>query len=105
MKSAVPNSTSIEPTRSDLVLLTVRVPSDAKVTINGFPTKKTGSTRQYFCDGLLAGQTYTFEVTAEVVREGKVITETQTVSPTAGESGSVAVRFNIAGAEGLAAAK
>jgi uncharacterized protein (TIGR03000 family) len=87
------------------VLLTVRVPSDAKVTINGFPTKKTGSTRQYFCDGLLAGQTYTFEVTAEVVREGKVITETQTVSPTAGESGSVAVRFNIAGAEGLAAAK
>lgn len=104
-KPTVPSSTSIEPARGGLVVLTVSVPYDAKVTINGKPTKSTGNSRQFFCDGLLPGYTYTFEVKAEVVRNGKAVTEMQTVSPTAGEEGRVALRFNIPGIEGLAAAK
>jgi uncharacterized protein (TIGR03000 family) len=104
-KPAPPNRSSIERTRSGLGILTVRVPYDAKVTINGAPTKSLGSVRQYSCDGLLPGSTYRFEVKAEVVREGKTVAETQTVSLTSGERGRVAFNFDVRSTEGLAAAK
>jgi uncharacterized protein (TIGR03000 family) len=100
-----PNRSSIERTRSGRGVLTIRVPHDAKVTINGTPTKSLGSVRQYSCDGLLPGSAYKFEVKAEVVREGKVVTDTQTVSLTAGERSRVAFSFDVRATEGLAAAK
>lgn len=104
-KPPVPNRTSIERTRSGLGVLTVQVPHDAKVTINGALTKSLGSVRQYSCDGLLPGRTYKFEVKAEIVREGKIVTETQMVSLTAGDRGRVAFSFDVRGTEGLAASK
>jgi uncharacterized protein (TIGR03000 family) len=102
---AVPNSTSIEPARGDLGILTIRVPHDAKVTINGALTKSIGSERKYSCGGLLPGRTYKFEVKAEVVRQGKIVTESQMVSLTAGERNRVAFGFDVRRTEGLAAAK
>jgi uncharacterized protein (TIGR03000 family) len=104
-KPAALNRSSIERTRSGLGILTVRVPYDAKVTINGAPTKSLGSVRQYSCDGMLPGRTYKFEVKAEVVREGKIVTDTQMVSLTAGERRRVAFNFDVRSTEGLAAAK
>lgn len=101
----LPNRTSIESTSGNRGFLTVWVPYDAKVTVNGAPTKSIGSQRQYFCSGLRPGLTYEFEVRAEVVREGKIVSERKTVSLTAGERGHVAFRFNAPRAEGLAAAK
>ena len=88
-------STSIEPTAGDSGILTVWVPNEAKVTINGLLTKSTGSKRHFVSYGLRPGYTYKYEVKAEVVREGKIVTEEQTVSLTAGEHGGVAFGFNI----------
>jgi uncharacterized protein (TIGR03000 family) len=50
-------------------LLTVWVPYDAKVTINGMPTKSTGSRRQFVSYGLKPGYTYTYDVTASINQE------------------------------------
>lgn len=47
------------------------------------------------------GYTYKYEVKAEIVRDGKVRDETQTVSLTAGEQNGLAFGFNYPG-EGLA---
>jgi uncharacterized protein (TIGR03000 family) len=98
----VPKSTSIEPMTGDSGILTIWVPNEAKVTINGMLTKSTGSKRHFVSYGLQSGYTYKYVVKAEVVREGKLVTEEQTVSLTAGERGGVAFGFNIPSSEGLA---
>ena len=99
------HSTSIEPTAADSAILTAWVPYEAKVTINGMLTKSTGSKRHFVSYGLVPGYTYKYEVKAEIVREGKIVTESQTISLTAGERGGVAFGFNIPPAiEGVASA-
>ncbi len=97
-----PDRSSIEPTAGDSGILTVWVPSEAKVTINGMLTKSTGSKRHFVSYGLRPGYIYKYVVKAEVVREGKIVTDEKTVSLTAGEQGGVAFGFNV---EGLAAAE
>jgi uncharacterized protein (TIGR03000 family) len=71
------------------------VPYEAKVTINGMATKSTGSRRQFVSYGLKPGMTYTYEVVAKIVREGKELTENKTISLTAGDHGGVAFGFNV----------
>ena len=75
-------------------LLIVWVPYEAKVTINGLLTKSTGSKRRFVSYGLRPGYTYKYEVKAEIVRDGKIVEEKQTISLTAGEQGGVAFGFN-----------
>lgn len=101
---ALPSRTSLQPALSESGALSIWVPNDAKVTINGFVTKTTGAMRRYICDDLRPGHTYDYEVKAEIVRDGKVVTEVQMVSLTAGERGRVAFNFNSLGAESLVAA-
>ena len=50
--------------------LTVNVPSDARVFVNGAKTTSVGSQRSYVSRGLQAGFNYTYEVRAEVERNG-----------------------------------
>jgi uncharacterized protein (TIGR03000 family) len=63
-------------------------------------TKTTGSKRHFVSYGLRPGYTYKYVVKAEIVREGKIVTEEQTVAITAGDRSGVAFGFNIP--EGLA---
>ena len=60
---------SLEGVRGDSCLLTVWVPYDAKVTINGMPTTSSGSRRQFVSYGLRPGYTYSYEVTASINQE------------------------------------
>lgn len=46
------------------VLLSIRVPPDAVVRINGVPTTQNGPRREFVSSGLVPGRTYTFVVTA-----------------------------------------
>jgi uncharacterized protein (TIGR03000 family) len=46
------------------VLLSIRVPPDATVQINGVPTTQNGPRREFVSSGLAPGRTYTFVVTA-----------------------------------------
>lgn len=94
-----------EPTRADSGLLTVYVPYEAKVFINGLETKATGSRRQYVSFGLAPGLRYKYEVRAEIEREGKILEETKTIYLTAGGREGLAFGFNPRPDEGLAAAQ
>lgn len=91
-----------EPTRADSALLTVYVPYDARVFVNGLETKAVGSRRQYVSYGLAPGFRYKYEVRAEIVRDGKRVEEVQTIFLTAGAKDGLAFGFNKP-AEGLAA--
>lgn len=99
-----PGQGQIEPTRSDSGLLTIYVPYDAKVFINGLETRTPGSRRQYVSYGLLPGYRYKYEVRAEVVRDGKILEETKVIYLTAASKEALAFGFNVRSAEGLAAA-
>lgn len=70
--------------------LTVNVPSDARVYVNGTQTKSVGSERSYVSRGLQSGFNYTYEVRAEVERDGQVVEETKMVSLMAGRKARVA---------------
>jgi uncharacterized protein (TIGR03000 family) len=78
----------------DSGVLTVWVPYDAKVTVNGLETRSSGSRRQFVSFGLKPGFSYKYEVRAEVVRNGQVQEETRTITLTAGQVTAVAFGFN-----------
>lgn len=90
---APPKTTGIS---SDGGYLTVSVPSDAKVTINGMETRSTGSQRQFCSLGLEPGRRYPYVVRAQVVRNGQVQEDTRTAILTAGQSASLNFGFNAA---------
>ena len=100
---AIPGATSYVPTSEDSALLSIWVPAEAKVTINGLATRSSGSRRQYVSYGLQPGFSYKYEVRAQIVRDGQVVEESRTISLTAGQRGAVAFGFNTRSAEGLAA--
>lgn len=90
------NPTSFsQPTRDTSGLLTVYVPADAKVLINGYETTSEGSRREYVSYGLKEGLQYPYKIEAEVVREGKVYVETREVILTAGDKKGVAFSFAV----------
>jgi uncharacterized protein (TIGR03000 family) len=75
-------------------LLTVVVPEDAKVYMNGQLTKTPGTHRQYISRGLQPGQRYTYEVQAVVNRGGQALRDTQVVQVRAGQTAQVAFQFD-----------
>ncbi len=96
-------TTRSQPTQDNSGLLTIYVPYDAKVTVNGYETASKGSRRQYVSHGLKPGLAYKYEIRAEVLRDGQPTVETRTVTLTAGDHTSVAFGFNVSEVEGLAA--
>ena len=73
--------------------MTIVVPADAKVFINGRQTRTVGTLREYVSYGLEAGLTYRYEVRAEVVRDGKTVVDSREVFLTAGSQENLAFDF------------
>ncbi len=59
--------------------LDIRVPADAKVLINDHATTSVGEERRYVSQGLKRGAKYRYEVRAEIVRDGRTISQTKIV--------------------------
>ena len=83
--------------------VSVSVPANAKIFVNGLATTSIGAERQYVSRGLRAGAKYSYTVRAEIVRDGKTVTETQTVQLKAGETANLAFSFSGNAEEGTAA--
>jgi uncharacterized protein (TIGR03000 family) len=83
-------------------ILTIWVPFDAKVTINGLETRSTGSRRDYVSYGLKPGLSYKYVIHAQVARNGQMLEDSQTVTLTAGQVTAVAFGFNTQPAEQVA---
>ena len=84
-------------------VLTVWVPYNAKVTINGLKTTSIGSRRQFISHGLKSGFSYTYVVKAELIRDGQLLEDTRTVTLTAGKITAVVFGFNVTPVEQVAA--
>jgi len=78
--------------RTGTARLTISVPDDAIVTINGHRTTSTGTRRAYVTGTMLHGRNYKYVVLVQVVRNGQVIEETREVRLTPGEQESLAIR-------------
>ncbi|GIW79783.1 MAG: hypothetical protein KatS3mg105_1590 [Gemmatales bacterium] len=67
------------------VLITVRVPDDAKIWFSGQPTQQSGSIRKFVSPPLEPGKTYSYEVKASWNENGKTVEKTKTIPVRAGE--------------------
>ena len=71
-------------------LLSVSVPQDARILVNGVATRSTGEQRRYVSRNLIPGFEYTYEVKAEMVVDGKPVTRVKTVQLRAGQQAELA---------------
>jgi uncharacterized protein (TIGR03000 family) len=79
---------------SQVALLNVNVPADAKVFVNGAATTSTGTQRQFISRGLNAGNRYAYEVKVEITKDGETATENKSVTLGPGEQASLAFNFD-----------
>jgi uncharacterized protein (TIGR03000 family) len=70
-------------------VVTVNLPTDAKLLFNGTAATGTGAVRKFSTGELQPGQDYGYELTAEVVRNGRVERHTEKVVLRAGEKTEV----------------
>jgi uncharacterized protein (TIGR03000 family) len=70
---------------SNRARLIVQIPTGAKLFIDDNPMRVTSSSRSFVTPPLQRGRTYYYEVRAEVVREGRTVSETQRVILRPGE--------------------
>ena len=75
--------TMAAPSRAKLV---VELPADAKLFIDDLPMKTTSGTRTFSTPTLAQGQSYYYIVRAEVMRDGKPVTESRRVIVRAGQT-------------------
>jgi uncharacterized protein (TIGR03000 family) len=94
----VEGTTPGQPTSAS-TLLTVNVPADAKIYVNGKLTSTPGTQRQYISRDLSPGYRYTYRVRAEMKKDGKTLAETKIVEIRAGEGKALSFDFNSAVAE------
>jgi uncharacterized protein (TIGR03000 family) len=70
-------------------VLSVHVPNNAKVYVNGMLTRSTGSDRRFISNGLRPGYNYTYELRAISERDGQQVEERKIVQLQAGQSAEV----------------
>jgi uncharacterized protein (TIGR03000 family) len=70
--------------------VTIRLPADARLWVNGKPTKQTGEVRQFVTPPVLrAGQTYQYTFRAEWLANGQTVVRERPVSVRAAEATDV----------------
>lgn len=68
------------------------VPADAQVWFDGSATKQTGSGRAFTSPPLEPGKTYSYDVKAQWIEDGKTVVKTRTVTVQAGRTTEVDMR-------------
>lgn len=78
----------------DTVTFDVVVPHDARVFINGRQTSSGGVQRRYYSRGLRPGMEYEYELQAEVIRDGRAVRLSKTVTVRAGQATQLALQLD-----------
>jgi uncharacterized protein (TIGR03000 family) len=73
--------------------LVVKLPADARLTINGNVVPSSSSTRKYVSKPLAPGQKYSFALQAKIAHEDWTMTTKKRVTVRAGEERKVTVKF------------
>jgi uncharacterized protein (TIGR03000 family) len=63
----------------------LRVPSDAKIWIDGSETKQTGASRSFESPPVAAGREYAYEFRVQWNGDGKEVTQTRQITVHAGD--------------------
>ncbi len=80
---------------SSPALITVNVPANATISIDGTATKSTSAVRVFATPALEAGTVYYYSITAEVVREGHKYTTTEKVAVESGAQVEITLNPNV----------
>jgi len=83
--------------RAGVVRLTVDVPAEAEIIVNGHTTRSTGTRREFVSTGAEPGLVYRYEVWAAVTRNGRRLEEIKSITLRAGESGKLSFDFQSVG--------
>lgn len=75
----------LKPEAGATARVTVKLPADARLTVNDQPTTLTSAVRSFNTPSLEAGKDYFYTMKAEIVRDGKTLTETQKITVAAGK--------------------
>jgi uncharacterized protein (TIGR03000 family) len=67
----------------------IRAAADVKITVNGKETKRLSEVQTFDTPDLAVGRTYSYQIGAEVVREGKTYTASKRVLVKAGQQSEV----------------
>jgi uncharacterized protein (TIGR03000 family) len=78
----------------EAVRLTVSVPTEARLTINGHETTSTGASREFVSRSLQRGSSYAYDLQASFIRDGEEVEQRKSVQIRAGESMAVAFDFS-----------
>ncbi len=73
--------------------IVVNVPEDARVTIDGNSTTQTSARRVFITPDLDLNSEYVYTFRAEIVREGRSVVDTQTVTVRGGNTTEVPFSF------------
>src|SRR4051812_3720305 len=79
------------PAQSDLnapqrAHVTVQLPADAKLYVEGVLCPKTGATRSFDSPPIQPGRSYSYELRAEIERDGKTVADTKTIKVRPGQT-------------------
>ena len=74
--------------------IVVSLPADARLTVDGAPTKSTSDRRTLVTPELEFGSTYVYTMRAEIVRDGRTLAETQDVTVRGGETSTIQFQFS-----------
>jgi uncharacterized protein (TIGR03000 family) len=86
----IPAPKKEEPKKTSATI-TVSVPVDAKISIDGNPTKSTSAVRVFATPELTPGTVYYYTISAEVVRDGKTVTASEQIAVEAGLNASLSL--------------
>lgn len=77
------------PSTDNMAHLTVNVPADARIFVDGNPTTSTGPVRHFHSPPLAPGRNYTYTLEARWNDNGHAVTQTQKVDVAAGSNRSL----------------
>ena len=78
---------------SDSASIRVTLPADAVLTVDGARTQSVSANRLFVTPALRSGVTLYYVFTAQIVRQGQTIVQTQTVPVQAGQETQVQFQF------------
>jgi uncharacterized protein (TIGR03000 family) len=75
--------------------ISVSLPSDARLTVDGVATRSTSANRLFVTPELATGFDYVYTLRAEVVRDGRTVAQSQLVTVRGGRTTNVPFNFSL----------
>jgi uncharacterized protein (TIGR03000 family) len=91
-KKPLPDEKKVKPAPTPATI-NITLPADARLFVDGAPTTSTTDRRVLVTPDLQPGSTYVYTMVAEIVRDGRTVSETQQVNVRGGETSTVNFQF------------